>query len=209
MHENLQKLLKNNPLLWRADDGLTEKKESFSTGYVALDGILPASGWPANALVELIVPRWGIGELQLVSPVMAQLSQSAHYLVWIAPPFIPYAPSLQTHGIVLERLFVLPKTQVKEGVLWSMEKVLRAHSCGVAMAWPQRVTDKTARRLQLAAENGRSLGFIFRNVEAKSSPAALRMRLTPVKNGLEVQVLKARGTSRFQRVCLNINVGEN
>jgi cell division inhibitor SulA len=51
------------------------------------------------------------------------------------------------------------------------------------------------RRLQLAAEAGESLGILFRShtAEGESSPAALRLKLDPVPQGLAVRVLKRRG----------------
>jgi cell division inhibitor SulA/protein ImuA len=51
------------------------------------------------------------------------------------------------------------------------------------------------RRLQLAAETGRAWGVLFRPACAaqERSPAALRLRLEPVVNGLAVYILKRRG----------------
>jgi hypothetical protein len=51
------------------------------------------------------------------------------------------------------------------------------------------------RRLQLAAEAGESLAFIYRPAVTldRSSPAALRIVLRPAAAALDVEVLKARG----------------
>src|SRR5690606_32459667 len=69
-------------------------------------------------------------------------------------------------------------------------------TCGAVLAWPTMLPDFTAwRRLQLAAEAGKSLGMLYlssRNA-AGISPAALRLRLDPQPNGLSVHVVKRRG----------------
>jgi hypothetical protein len=51
------------------------------------------------------------------------------------------------------------------------------------------------RRLQLAAETGNALGILFRSAQAgkERSPAALRLKLEAVNNGLAVHILKRRG----------------
>jgi cell division inhibitor SulA/protein ImuA len=51
--------------------------------------------------------------------------------------------------------------------------------------------------LQLAAESGDSLGVLFRSPQRarEASPAALRMRLSPQREGgLNVEILKSRGS---------------
>ncbi|MEW8499255.1 MAG: hypothetical protein AB2699_12140, partial [Candidatus Thiodiazotropha taylori] len=62
------------------------------TGHDALDAILPEAGWLQGALIEVISPQWGIGEIELFLPAMAAATQADKQLVWIAPPYIPYPP---------------------------------------------------------------------------------------------------------------------
>jgi len=202
MKEVLDEILQNNPLLWRGREISKNKTESIPTGYEALDEILPNGGWPTNALVEVISPRWGIGELQLLLPALIQKSQQACRLIWIAPPFVPYASSLVNSGIAIEQVIVIPVDKVAASASWTMEKILKTQSCGIVMSWPKRLQDKTIRRLQLAAEVGNSLGFLFRTVEVKSSAAAIRIRINSVPTGLQVDVFKARGTGRFKSIIL-------
>jgi len=202
MKKVLDDILQNNPLLWRGGEISKTKIEAISTGYDVLDEILPAGGWPINALVEVISPRWGIGELQLLLPALIQVSQQPRRLIWIAPPFVPYASGLVNSGIAIEQVVVIPMDKVAASVSWTMEKILKTQSCGIAMSWPKRLQDKTIRRLQLAAEAGNSLGFLFRTVEVKSSAAAIRIRINSVPTGLQVDVFKARGAGRFKSVIL-------
>ena len=207
MNKKLEKLLQNNTMLWRGAHATKANQKSLPTGFVKLDAVLPAGGWPLNSLVEIIVPEWGAGELQLLLPALLASTQQARCVIWVAPPFVPYAPELLNQGALLEQILVLSREKIKGSELWVMEKMLRAQACGIAMCWPKHLSDKATRRLQIAAETGHSLGFMFRNKEVRSSPAALRLRLTPIEKGLQIDVLKARGGSRFQTVFLGSRDG--
>ena len=63
------------------------------------------------------------------------------------------------------------------------------------LTWGGRGETAWLRRLQLAAETGRSLALLFRGPEAarQHSPAALRLAVRPAAAGMEVAVLKQRG----------------
>ncbi len=200
MNKTLENILQNNPAIWRAGDIKKEKQKGLSTGFSELDAALPNNGWPQNALVEIITPRWGSGELMLLMPLLRQATK-LRYAIWISPPYIPYAPALQQQGITLKNMLVIPEKTIGKQSLWVLEKTLRTQTCGVAIAWPKQLPEKQLRRLQLAAETGHSLGIIFRHTDVKSSPAALRIRLTTLIKNLQIDILKARGGQR-QRVIV-------
>jgi cell division inhibitor SulA/protein ImuA len=64
------------------------------------------------------------------------------------------------------------------------------------LAWPQQIKDREVRRLQLAAEAGRSIGFLYRSPAAarEASPAAMRLKLQARTNGgMDIEILKCRG----------------
>ena len=198
----LEKLLQENQHLWRGRDNNTPHSDGLHTGFPALDALLPDGGWPKGALLEVIVPRWGTGELQLMLPALAALSRQQRWSMWINPPFIPYAPALAEAGVSLDHTLIVTPRQPTTETAWSMEKALRASTCAIVMAWTDRLPDRTVRRLQLAAEQGDSLGVLFHSKENGPSPAAIRIRLEPTESGLEVQVLKARGGYRYRKVHL-------
>jgi len=207
MDEKLQQLLRNNPNLWRGGDALDSGGAScidvIPTGFSQLDAVLPGGGWPANALVEIIASQWGIGELQLLAPVMTRLNQAQGWLVWVAPPYIPYPPALQNMGVDTRRVIILHPDQGNNDVLWSIEKTLRSAQCAMTMAWPQRLTHTAIRRLQLAAQSGQSFGVLFRSSVAKTSPATLRLQLTATPDALKVHLLKVRGACRTDSIVQN------
>lgn len=82
------------------------------------------------------------------------------------------------------------------------EKALQTQTCGLVLAWMNWLPNGVVRRLQLAAEKGDGLAILFRERESKNSPAALRLKLHPNAQGLQVKVLKARGTYRYQSAHL-------
>ena len=208
MDEKLHKLLRNNPNVWRAGDALDSGAayglDAIPTGFNQLDAVLPGGGWPANAVVEIITSQWGIGELQLLAPVMSSLNQAQGWLVWIAPPYIPYPPALQNMGIDTRRVIILHPDQSNNDVIWSMEKTLRSAQCAMTMAWPQRLSHTAIRRLQLAAQSGQSFGVLFRTVAAKTSPATLRIQLTATHNALKIHLLKMRGACHTDSITINL-----
>ena len=65
--------------------------------------------------------------------------------------------------------------------LWAHEQALRSGACEMALAWLPRASPRAIRRLQLAAEQGRALGVLFRSQRFAqlASPAMLRVMLEP------------------------------
>ena len=165
-----------------------------TTGFSALDAALPHRGWPSGTVVELMPTDTGIGELRLLMPALARMTQSERHVALIAPPYIPFAPALIQQGVQVKRLLII-QSQKNEDTLWALEQVLRCTSFGAALAWPASIKDKEVRRLQLAAEAGRSIGFIYRSPHAarEASPAAIRLRLQAKSSGLLIDILKCRG----------------
>ncbi len=171
--------------------------------------MLPSAGWPKGGIVEVVVPDWGIGELRLVLPAMTAMCRERRYGVWIAPPYTPYAPALIGAGLDLDRVLVLTiPPGSNHDLLWSAERMLRAAACGVVLAWPGSLDDRSVRRLQLAAQSSGNLGFVLRTVDHpynwSAATAALRLRLRPVPEGLQVQVRKARGGCRRPVVLVSL-----
>lgn len=189
--------LRRHPAIWRR-----EKPPAgvLSTGFPALDAVLPDAGWSVGALTEILAPREGVGELRLVMPALARLSARGRWLAWVGPPYVPYAPVLAARGIVLSRILWV-RSQNTAQQLWSAEQVLRSGACAAVLTWPTRVPQRRLRRLQLAAESSGAWALLFHRETppGDGSPAALRLRVAaagpPADNRLAVQVLKCRGRS--------------
>lgn len=175
-----------------------------ASGFVELDAALPGGGWQSGTLVELMPDATGMGELRLLMPALARFTRENRHVALIEPPWIPFAPALVQHGIRLERLIVVRARQATDA-LWALEQTLRCSSFGAALAWPMALQDREIRRLQLAAEAGRSTGFLYRPPAAalQASPAALRIRLRAQSQGrLDLEILKCRGEHSGRRISL-------
>jgi hypothetical protein len=193
MSATLESVLQH-PGIWRGNQRAQTADEALPTGYAALDELLPGGGWPRGALTEVLLSRQGIGELRLLMPTLARLSEADGWLAWVAPPYVPYAAALAAVGIRLERLVVV-KPQSEADAWWTAEQALRSGACGALLAWLRAADERRMRRLQLAAETGHTWGVLFRHARAAQdrSPAALRLLLEPVAEGLAVTILKRRG----------------
>src|SRR6185437_16985152 len=102
MNSALARLL-SHPAIWRGGDCAPEPA-SVATGFPALDAVLPGGGWPRGALTELLLEREGIGELRLTLPALARLQAEGRSIVWVTPPYRPYAPALAAAGLDPARL---------------------------------------------------------------------------------------------------------
>ncbi len=197
---SLEKLLEN-PRVWRGSSQATARA-GLASGYPRLDRRLPGGGWPQEALTEILVGQYGIGELRLLMPALARLSAEdapcddaePGWIAWVAPPFQPYAPALQQCGIDLTRMLLVRPRDDSE-LLWSAEQALASGTCAAVLLWPEVLDDQASRRLQLAAEKGHSWAIAFRPLAARrqSSAAALRLELQSTGQGTDVRILKSRG----------------
>jgi len=192
------------PGVWRGGELEHAIHETVATGHAVLDRELPAGGWPLGTLSEVLHDGVGIGEVTFLAGALAQAARDARMLVWVNPPHIPYAPALAEAGLPLECCTVIEPAH-REDALWSAEQALRSGACGAVLLWLANAmpgesrarTDDYAwlRRLQMAAQAGRSMAVLFRSTAAESSstPAHLRVVLTRSADALELRIPKRRG----------------
>ncbi|KAF1687981.1 DNA lesion error-prone repair protein ImuA [Pseudoxanthomonas broegbernensis] len=164
--------------------------QGVATGFTALDEALPLGGWPKGALTELLLPADGLGELALLLPTFARLTQAGQRVVLVAPPYIPYAPAWRAGGVRLPYLDII-EAEPKQA-LWAYEQCLRSGSCTAVVGWPRKADHHALRRLQVAADTGQALGFALRDRRhaEQASPAALRLELG---HDRQVRIRKCRG----------------
>ncbi|MDH3378392.1 MAG: translesion DNA synthesis-associated protein ImuA [Gammaproteobacteria bacterium] len=189
-----QDLFEHRADIWRGGNTPPTVRDGIPTGFDVLDRLFPGGGWPRGALTEILTEE-GTSALQLLMPALAQLSHShKRWITWVAPPHIPYAPALANGGIDLSKILLIHPRRNTD-LLWALEQALRSGTCSVVLAWLAGGNDKILRRLQLAAETGRTAGLLFcppRNVEQHST-AALRVQVDPSPDGLTVDIIKRRG----------------
>lgn len=187
---DIQQLLQQ-PRIWRGR-GRSRRRHSdrFSTGWERLDAELPQGGWLPGALTEILAPARGLGELSLVLPALGKLTRAGRRMVCISPSPDLYPPALAQHGVAIEQV-ILIRAGPRES-LWATEQCLRSGCCAAVLCWPDPAPARALRRLQLAAEKGASLGFVFRPEAAArtASPAATRLLVTGRNT---IRILKCRG----------------
>ena len=200
----LEAVLHRYPV-WRGRSLAPPAMQSVPSGHATLDPELPGGGWPAATLTEILCPRHGIGELQLVLPALTALTRAGGRLAWLAPPHLPYPPALAAAGVRLELLTVV-RAPGRRDTLWAAEQVLRAGASRALLLWLPRSNYGELRRLALAAEAGSAVAWLFRppQVAQESSPAPLRLALEPEGGQLAVRILKRRGAQLAEPLRISI-----
>lgn len=199
---HIDQLLHGNPHLWRGCDMAGQGFHGHSTGFSELDSILPGRGWPQKGLMEVISKQWGMGELQLLLPLMRSVIESGKWILWISPPHSVHAPALVQAGVDTDQILVVKMDASCKDALWSMEKAFQTENCGLVLAWQNWLPATVLRRLQLAADTGNTLGVIFKQNECKHSPSPTRLQIKESSlqkdrfSAAEITVLKARGNFR-------------
>ena len=180
--------------LWHAGRSAAIAVDGETTGFDPLDALLPQRGWPRRALTELLLPAAGVGELSLLLPTLARMTQAGGTVAVVAPPYVPYAAAWQAAGVALSQLHVVDASP--NDALWAFEQCLRSGACAAVLGWPMTGDAQALRRLQVAADGGDCLGFALRDRRhaRNPSPAALRLEaVRDARDGIVWQVRKCRG----------------
>ena len=182
--------------VWRGRPTAALPTPTQPTGHAALDAVLPWGGWPEASLTELLLPADGIGELRLLLPTLARLTQAGHDIAIIAPPYLPYPAGWRQAGVDFAHVHMVDATP--RDALWASEQCLRAGCLSAVLSWPMQADDRALRRLQVAADTGGTMGFVFREARAERnpSPAALRIAIDNTssdRRSAQLRVLKCRG----------------
>lgn len=174
------------------------RPDSETTGIAALDQAL-LGGWPVGALSQIVSQESGLG-FSLIVPLLARLSQAGRHVALIAPPYIPYAPALRDAGVDLRQLlWIAPKDRID--ALWAAEQMLRSGLYAAVALWSPALEAPIERRLQLAAETGRSVGIVAHaGAYGAHSIAAVRLQLKPAPAALQVEVVRCRGARPGQQL---------
>ena len=190
--------------VWRGDTLASLPAVTIPSGHAELDAELPGAGWPRGNLVELLVDRSGFGEMSLLLPALARLSQAGGWLALVTPPWRPHAPAWAAAGVALERLVVVDAGRQAP---WCVEQLLASGGFAGVLAWPAVDLDARAlRRLQVAAESQPVFACLWRSTAAahSPSPAPLRIALAAGEGGLAVRILKRRGRPAARPLFLSI-----
>lgn len=178
-----------DPRLWRGNAGRSAPA-CIASGDPHLDTAL-GGGWPRGAVCELALAGSGCGELTLLLPVLRQLKGA---IALIAPPHVPYPPAIGAAGVAVDQLLLVYPAD-PAAAQWAAEQALRGGACAAVLLWLPAIAARAVRRLQLAAEAGGAFMALLlpQGGSPAQSPAALRLQLKAVPQGVAVSVRKRRG----------------
>jgi hypothetical protein len=182
-----------------APAALAPGRAKAPTGFARLDAAL-GGGLQGGALNEVYVAAAGSGALEALLPGLARAGSARRLLAWIHPERTPYPPALAQRGLDLSRWLVV-RPEKQDDHLWAFEQALRSGACDAALTFLADAGDRVQRRLQLAAEEGGTLGLVIRPaaLAARASPAAVRLAAEPVRasdlgrRAVRFRILKCRG----------------
>jgi hypothetical protein len=196
----------------------TSPERAFVTGLLAWDAIAPQRMFARGAVHELLFDA-AAGQPRFVAAVMAQgagkakdeggrmkdeteggSSSSSFILppsslscpiVWSDPRGEVYPPALAALGFDLTKMFLL-RTSRDEEEAWAVAECLRCRGVGAVIAAPtpaRKMSRIEARRLQLAAEHGGSVGILLRQTGRGDDvyAAATRWKVSPMPGERTVQ----------------------
>jgi hypothetical protein len=188
---------------------IQNERPGVASSFAVLDAFLPWRGWPTGAITEIMTDITGCGELSLILPAMARLTQEKRQIICIGAPHELFAPALSnieidtqfTAGVDVSRVIQInaasSSKKYKEN-LWSTEQILKTGLAGMVVLWSTSpCPPETLRRLHLAiTTHAPETVFIhFRSSAcmAQPSPAWLRFGFAADDAEIRLQVLKCRG----------------
>lgn len=188
--------------LWRANEMAVYQAATLSSGFRTLDAELMNGGWPCSMLVELLLPRAGIGEIQLLRPALAEIARSQR-IALIQTPHVPNGLTCRKWGLAEKNLLWI-HTRQNADALWATEQILKNGCCGAVLLWQTHTRLEALRRLHLLAQAQSTYFFMLRPISAQhdSSPAPLRLALQPASSGIQLQVIKRRGPTLHQTLFI-------
>lgn len=138
-----------------------------------IDGALPGGGLARSAIHEILVSE------SEISTIFCGyiLGRAGGTVAWIGPPAagsLPWPPGLAALGLDPAALILLEAGG--DDALWAAEEALRCPALAAVAAYLPRLDLAAARRLQLAAESGGTLGLLLRPERGRPAPTAARTR---------------------------------
>lgn len=140
-----------------------------------------------------------------------QAVRNAGPLIWVLSAHAPHLPMLRglPEGVGHRLHIVRAKTETD--LLWAVEESLRSSPVGLVIAEPEKPISLTAgRRLQLAAEAGKTTGLMLIREGQGSNAAETRWKCAPLPSGTRDstphcwEIIKnKRGTNRTWTVHWN------
>ncbi len=182
--------------------------------YKDLEHIVPHGGFRPGTLVEWLSAGDGGGAETLAMRLAREACCQGGALVVLDGRRVFYPPAAARAGIDLQRI-VLVRPQDAADHDWALDQALRCTAVDAVWAWAERIDPHAFRRLQLAAEQGGTLGLLMRSVRARHEPSWAEMRLLveplpsagpAARRRVRVHLLRCRGATDGH--CLDLELDD-
>ncbi|NQT39067.1 MAG: hypothetical protein HQ581_16330 [Planctomycetes bacterium] len=193
---------------------LRNDRKTSSSGCGALDQLLPRRGFCRGTLTEWLAAGWGHGAETLAFQAAGHACREGEALVVLDARRRFYPPGAAWLGIAPEQLIVV-RAAGQSDHTWAADQSLRCPGVGAVVVWPEKLDGRTFRRMQLAAEEGGSLGFLIRpqRVQREPSWADVRLLIEPLPPAayaagrrLKIRLLRCRGAADDR--CLEVEIDD-
>lgn len=129
----------------------------------------PHHGRPAaetlavGTLTEVFCQAEGLKQLQLLVPVLAQLSQQKKWITFIAPPCLPNERALTRAGVDTRKIQIIHTRTIRD--YWrTLDDVLHNGQSSAVLCWPPQGEYNDTKRAQMkqAGDDSNTVAFVFR-----------------------------------------------
>lgn len=185
----------------------------FSTGFAALDRLLPSGGLLRGSLIEWLSASPGAGAGLLAVAAAIQAQRPGNVVVVIDRERRFYPPAAAAWGLDLSSAMLVHPANFHEEQ-WAVEQALRAEHVAAVIAHPPRLDARTFRRFQLAAEASGAVGLLVRPASARPerSWAAARWLVEPQPSltswRLRIRLLHCRGRCAAESAAAEVDLDE-
>jgi hypothetical protein len=138
--------------------------------------LLPGGGLQYGMLIEWLAELPGRGAATLSWLAAREACRVGGTLVVVDRQRTFYPPAAVAWGVDPRRLIVVRPRSLRDE-LWATVQALRSPAAAAVWAPIERLDDRAFRRLQLAAQRGRTLGLLLRPASARGQPSWADVRL--------------------------------
>lgn len=181
--------LQNKQWIWSATSAKQQEQQQkpISTGFANFDEALNA-GFPRAGMIH-VQSKLGCGEFRLLLQIIQQQDSEQTHRFWVivSPPGDVNAEFLLNHNVDLSRLLIIHKTSSEEA-LWATEQCVKSGACAGVFIWHKSLTQLQVRKLEIAAQQGKSYCIWFDNSKRKRVNLPLNLSLTLQRDGEDIEL---------------------
>tara|TARA_B100000795_G_scaffold23543_1_gene15776 strand:- start:3833 stop:4288 length:456 start_codon:yes stop_codon:yes gene_type:complete len=113
-------------------------------------------------ITEIIMRGEAWNNVQMLLPLLAQLSHDQRWLAWVAPPKLLPKAQLKAAGFDLNKIILL-KPDAQHDTMSLAHQALKSGTCHAVISWFGALADDQLNDLAQAAELGNSRAFLIRH----------------------------------------------